>query len=243
MTLASRVKTSYLNRLDELIREGEAIPLTSHSRVTGGSAITGETFRQHYQRVSLGEWVTWRTSCAAVMEQVVPARSTLRGIVDDFAKLDNTPATRERAIGFVKGVRRELEAGSLDSLVLQIEAETLADYLDQAQGLLDDPNEHFTFAAAAIVAGAALERSLRALCSNLDPPEALQDSKGRPLSLNGLIDIIKRREVFNELQAKELRTWSALRNHAAHGQFNQFSRAQVDAMVDGVRRFLASYVR
>ena len=128
-------------------------------------------------------------------------------------------------------------------LALRIEAELLADYLDQAQALLDEPADNFTFAAAAVVAGAALEQSLRGICAALEPPESLNDAKGNPLTLGGLLDALKRRGTYNELQAKELRAWAALRNHAAHGQFDEFTRGQVDSMVAGIRRFTAEYVR
>lgn len=243
MYLTDRIRTGYLHRLDELIAEGLAIPFTSHSRWTGGNFLTGESHYQDYQLVSLSEWVAWRTSCVAVLDQVVRAESVLRPSVIGFVDLDNKPSTRERAVGFLKAVRRELEAGSLNSLTVAIEAELLADYLCQAETLLADQAQSFTFAAAAVVAGAALERSLRSICDGLTPPEPIHDAKGGQLALNGLVEALKRRQVFNELQAKELRAWSALRNHAAHGQFDEFSRDQVDAMLQGVRRFMTAYVR
>jgi hypothetical protein len=241
MAIAGRLKASVLARLDELIQEGEQIPLTSHSRVTGGNYLSGEVYRQGYQLVSLQEFVSWRTSCAAVLEQVVPASSTLHATVVGFIELDNKPSTRDRAIGFLRAVRRELDAGSLDSFAMKIEADVLSDYLDQAHTLLGDQSDGFTHIAAAVVAGAALERCLRAVCTGLAPPEPVADAKGNLLTLTPLVEALKRRQVYNELQAKELRTWAALRNHAAHGDFDQFTREQAASMVDGVGRFVSAY--
>ena len=61
--------------------------------------------------------------------------------------------------------------------------------------------------------------------------------------MSALIDALKKRTVFNELQAKELRAWATLRNSAAHGQFTDFNREQVEAMVAGILRFVTEYTR
>lgn len=61
--------------------------------------------------------------------------------------------------------------------------------------------------------------------------------------MNALIDSLKKRGVFNELQAKELRAWAALRNYAAHGNFSEFTRDQVESMVAGVLRFVTEHAR
>ena len=67
--------------------------------------------------------------------------------------------------------------------------------------------------------------------------------KGSPLGASSLIDALKRRNVFNELQAKELRAWTAVRNAAAHGNFSEFNREQVESMMSGVTRFITEYTR
>ena len=51
----------------------------------------------------------------------------------------------------------------------------------------------------------------------------------------------KKRKVFNELTAKQLRSWADIRNSAAHGKFEEFNRSQVESMVSGVLDFLARH--
>lgn len=139
-------------------------------------------------------------------------------------------------------MRRELARGSLDSLALQIEAAVLTDYMTQASGLLADTMEEFTHIPAAVLAGASLERSLRTLCQTLEPPEPVTNERDSFLGMGALIDVLKKRQAFNELQAKQLRAWAAIRNSAAHGKYDEFSRHQVEQMIEGIDAFLAQHV-
>ena len=57
-----------------------------------------------------------------------------------------------------------------------------------------------------------------------------------------LIDSLKKRNVFNEIVAKQLRTWAGIRNSAAHGEFEQFNKTQVESMLKGIELFLSQYL-
>jgi uncharacterized protein YutE (UPF0331/DUF86 family) len=83
---------------------------------------------------------------------------------------------------------------------------------------------------------------LKKLCEEHKPPIATLDAKGDPKTLNPLIDDLKKAGVFNELKAKQLRSWAAIRNKAAHGEFDQFKRTDVEQMIEGVKNFLADYL-
>lgn len=60
--------------------------------------------------------------------------------------------------------------------------------------------------------------------------------------MNPLIDDLKKAGVFNELKAKQLRSWADVRNKAAHGEFDQFNRTDVEQMMIGVTNFLADHI-
>lgn len=243
MSLPERLKTEYLARLDELIQAGEAMPMRQHSRMASHNVLSGETRYRHYDLASWPEFVEWRTSCIAVLDHVVPPTSLLRKTVDSWHSLNNEPSKVEFATAFLKSVNKELIAGSLGSLAHQIEAEVLADYLGQAEALIAGSMSGAEHVAAAVVAGAALERCLRVLCTSLTPPEPTVNDKSAPLGMTAIIDSLKRRQVYNELQAKELRAWAAIRNAAAHGDLNAFTREQVDTMVSGIARFLREHAQ
>ena len=76
---------------------------------------------------------------------------------------------------------------------------------------------------AAVLAGAVLEKGLRTICSQQQPEISTVSPKGEPKTMNPLIDDLKKAGVFNELKAKQLRSWADVRNKAAHGEFDQFN--------------------
>ncbi len=241
MSLAERVKAVYLDRLTELIQRGESLPMQQHSRVASSNYLTGEKSYRHFTRASLSEFVEWRTSCAAVLDQIVSSSSLLRKTVDQFPQWGDEPEKVKAAVAFLRSVRTELEMGSLNAIALQIENEILSDYLGQAEGILKEPEEGLSHVAAAVIAGASLERALRAMCLTLVPPEPVVNDKDGHLGMTALIESLKRRQAFNELQAKQLRAWAGIRNSAAHGKFEDFTRHQVEQMVEGIVAFVARY--
>ena len=241
MGIADRIKNKYLARLDELIQSGDTMPMSQHSTVTSANYLTGEKHYRHFNLASWPEFVEWRTSCIAVLDQVVPMSSLLRNTVNNFHALKNEPNKVQFAVAFLRSVKTEVQSGSLDSLTLQIEADVLSDYLSQAEGILKESTGELTHVPAAVLAGASLERSLRSICLRLEPPELVVNNKDGFLGMNALVDALKSRQVFNEVQAKQLRAWAAIRNSAAHGKFEDFTRHQVEQMIEGIATFIAQH--
>lgn len=242
MGIVDRVKHKYLARLDELIAAGTKMPMEQHSARTSTN-MHGESTYRHYQLANGAHFGEWRTSCVAVLDQIVSPLSLLRTTVEGIRSVSSEPSKIEFVVGFLRAVRKELEAGSLDSLARQIEAEVLSDYLDQAAATLAGEQREPSHIAAAVIAGASLERSLRALCASLSPPEPVVAPSGQNFGMSALIDALKRRQVYNEVRAKELRSWAAVRNSAAHGDFAAFNRQQVENMVSGISSFIVEFIR
>jgi hypothetical protein len=217
------------------------MPMKQHSRTTSRIYPSGESTYRHFDLAVWPAFVEWRTSCVAVLDQVVPKSSLLRKTVDELNGLGNEPSKVEFGVAFLRSVKKELEAGLLDSFARQVEAEVLSDFLDQAMAALANVGDEPNYIAAAIIAGASLERSLRAVCVSLLPEEPTTKANGSPLGMAALIESLKKRQVVTELQAKELRAWAALRNHAAHGEFDAFDRSQADSMVGGIVRFVTEF--
>lgn len=95
---------------------------------------------------------------------------------------------------------------------------------------------------AAVLAGAVLEKNLKTICQQQNPPLAIVSEKGKPLMLNALIDALKKRSIFNEVVAKQLRAWVDIRNSAAHGEFENFTKEQVGLMLIGIQSFVSNYL-
>jgi hypothetical protein len=147
-------------------------------------------------------------------------------------------------LGILEAFRDDFNQGFLDDLLLKVEAEVAADYMGQAEGLLKEGQPgKFDHVPAAVLAGAVLEKALRTLCNEHQPPVSIVNAKGEPTTLNSLIDELKKAEAFNELKAKQLRSWADIRNAAAHGHFSDFSKADVAQMISGMNNFLADYLK
>jgi hypothetical protein len=129
------------------------------------------------------------------------------------------------------------------SLYQQIEDNVVADYMGQAEQLLGEGvSGHHDHVPAAVLAGAVLEDALRRLCQRQSPPVEILKPNNKNKMLNDLINDLKTAQVYSELKAKELRLWAGIRNAAAHGQFEEFDRAEVESMIKGVQNFLANYL-
>jgi hypothetical protein len=134
------------------------------------------------------------------------------------------------------------ENGFLDDLTDQIEAEIASDYMGQAERLLGEGSSgKYDHVPAAVLAGAVLEKTLRTLCASQTPQISILKPNGEAKTLNPLIDDLKGASVYNELKAKQLRGWADIRNKAAHGEFDQFKKEDVEQMIEGVSNFLADY--
>ncbi len=233
-------KQKYLRHLDELISQAESLPVDSRRERVYTLYDGNETYRTVHFLI-FTEFVQWRTSAASVLDVVVPRTSIHRKTVDDFPNLKNEPSYRDYGVAFLKSIRHDFEQGLFEDISSEIDAEISAEYLSQAEALLahSRPNDRGEVAAA-VITGAVLEHGLRMLCGKLEPKEPVE-SGGKALTLGGLIDALKKRAVFNELTAKQLRGWADIRNAAAHGKFDEFTRQQVEGMVAGVTGFLARH--
>jgi Tfp pilus assembly protein PilN len=143
----------------------------------------------------------------------------------------------------LRGVKDDFEQGFLDDLATAIEAEIASNYMGQAEHLLAEGQRgKFDHVPAAVLAGAVLENSLRTICGQQQQPIAINNSNGDFKTLSPLVDDLKRAGVFNEAKAKQLRAWADIRNLAAHGEFTQFTRSDVEAMISGINNFLADHL-
>jgi Domain of unknown function (DUF4145) len=149
-----------------------------------------------------------------------------------------------RIRGVLEALDDDLREGFLGDLKTQVEAELAADYLSQAESLISEgARGQFDHVAAAVLAGAVLEKALRTLCGQQHPSIPLMSKKGQPKTLNPLIDDLKKAGLFNEAKAKQLRAWADVRNHAAHGEFSAFSASDVEHMIQGIQNFLADHLK
>jgi hypothetical protein len=242
MNLPKHVKSQYLARFDDLIKEGTAIvnSIQVHPPGNYGNVVMMyTTYKWDSQRVE-----KWKTSCLSLFQPLVSKGTKLFGQIDLFASTTGEKPKMQKALGILEAFRDDFDKGFLDDFLLKVEAEVAADYMGQADALLKEGQPGaFDHVPAAVLSGAVLEKALRTLCDRQQPQIPITNANGDSKTLNPLIDDLKKTGVFNELKAKQLRAWADIRNKAAHGEFNQFTKGDVEQMLAGIANFLADYLQ
>lgn len=248
MKLPDAILAKTLARFDSLIADGRNIlasaqdlpPSTHQNRVTGEVI----QFGQGYKKLDPERFIEWRTKVATLLALVVPNGHVHRKAVEEMPQLQDSHQRLQQAVSLLRGIKDDFEKGFLDDMATAIEAEIASDYMGQAEQLLAESHRgKFDHVPAAVLGGAVLENALRKLCDQHQPPIAQKAPNGNHKTLTPLIDELKKAGVFNEAKAKQLRAWADIRNLAAHGEFNQFKRTDVEAMISGINNFLADHLK
>lgn len=121
--------------------------------------------------------------------------------------------------------KEDYDGGYLSSVRNLVQAELFSDEIEQARELLKGGYS----SAAAVVAGVVLETTLRQMCTD----QGL--SVGKLDKMNA--DLAKA-EQYSLLVQKRITALADVRNNAAHGHPEAFSKADVEDMITYVERFL-----
>lgn len=237
--LPPNLLSKYLTRFDELIAEGEyisqAIKKVPSERYPGDYSFKNSEFQL---------LAKWKINCASLLDQLLPPQSIHKELINEIKRIkDSSKYSLEICIYKLKAIKEDYERGFLGDLMLQVESEIAADYMGQAEQLLNEGQTgKYDHVPAAVLSGAVLEKALRTLCERQSPPVPTVNEKKQPLTLNPLIDALKKAGVFNETLAKQLRAWADIRNNAAHGDFDKFDSSAVKLMIQGINHFLAIHM-
>lgn len=122
--------------------------------------------------------------------------------------------------------KEDFEGGYLSSYKSIVQAEVFDSELEQASELLNSGY----FSAAAVIAGVVLETSLRELCDREKIPHGKLDKMNADLVKAG---------VLNKIVQKQITAYAGIRNSAAHGKNEEFSKTDVVQMIQGIEHILA----
>jgi hypothetical protein len=140
----------------------------------------------------------------------------------------------------LKAFVRFAKKGLIDGISIkrQAEIDVVSDILSQANVLLEDKRVHP--AAACVVAGAALEEYLRNWMEENGEKLGTNDEK----SIGGYAAILKRKNLIDRQDIKDITSWAGLRNSAAHGDWVSVeSREKIEIMVKGINLFLRKHLK
>ena len=131
----------------------------------------------------------------------------------------------------LKGVffaaKEDFEGGYLVSVKNLICAELFDSELEQSKELLAAGYK----SAAAVIAGVVLETTLRSLCDENEITHGKLDKMNSDLAKKG---------IYNSLVQKRITALAGIRNSAAHGNQDEFEKADVENMIIEIERFIAT---
>lgn len=211
-------------RFSELAEQLEEIAAAKESRA---SPLTGTASTYVDQNALLNWKVKAKTllvnTCGASSQQLTSfiAAEKAPGMATNYEILKQLRAV-------FLAVKEDFEGGYLNSLRNLVQAEVFSSELEQAEELFD--RGYAT--AAAVIAGVVLETSLRDLCSI----NGIEHG-----SMNKMNDDLAKAGAYNANQKKQIASLSAIRNSAAHGKPEEFTKDQVRGMIDDVQRFLVAH--
>jgi hypothetical protein len=138
--------------------------------------------------------------------------------------------------GIITSIKHDFDNGLLNNLRALIQADIFADFLEMGEYLLSEGYKD----AAAVIIGAVLEDSLRKICEKNGIKT--NNKVGKPLTIDPLNIALAKADIYNKLTQKQITTFAHIRNKAAHGEFQEYDKAQVDMMLLFVRNFAAEYL-
>ena len=125
--------------------------------------------------------------------------------------------------------KNDYKKGYLSSIKTLVQAEVFESQLEQSQELLDNGYK----LASAVIAGIVLETGLREICSRENILHGKLDKMNADLAKKG---------IYNKLQQKRITALADIRNSAAHGKDNEFTKEDVQKMIRDIEDFLAKYL-
>jgi len=138
--------------------------------------------------------------------------------------------TMESYISFVKaGLYAEI------SPQRRAQLDVVSDLLEQANSLLENGRVHP--AAPAVLIGATLEEFLRNWIEAENLPLG-----GKKASLDAYCKVLRESELITKQDAKDITAWAGIRNHAAHGEWEEVTdKNRIRLMLEGVNLFMRKY--
>lgn len=160
-----------------------------------------------------------------------------------FVHLEKVRRTAEpkvilwHVVSALEGFINYVENGLLEGVSIQRKAQidVVSDFLDQANTLLGSKDVHP--AAPTVIIGAALEEFLRNWIE-----EAGLSLGGQKPGLDSYAKVLREADLITKQDVKDITSWAGLRNHAAHGEWDEVSdKNRISVMLEGVNFFMRKY--
>ena len=137
-------------------------------------------------------------------------------------------------IGIAKALLSDIQNNFMESFEELLHGDTFSNFLEMSSHLLEKKYKD----PAAVLAGSTLEVHLRNLCNKYS---VTATSKGKPKKADALNAELKIARIYTLSDQKQITAWLAIRNDAAHGNYEKYTKEQVQLLIDGVRNFITRY--
>jgi hypothetical protein len=143
-----------------------------------------------------------------------------------------------RVAGALRALRSDVQAGYTLRLAELIHADLFADYMEMASHLLQSGYQN----AAAVIGGSTLEAHLRRLAvkNGVATTSEKNGDEPKPRKAETLNADLVKANAYGKLEQKYVTAWLDLRNNAAHGHYEKYSKEQVDVFLSGIRQFMTA---
>lgn len=207
-------------RFAELAEKADAISAAKTFDFVGDSG-------EHYYNVNSADAKGWSTNVLNLLQRVFREDSIhFKHFTEESKDIYNSEKQFLRSLAIFQAAREDYQGGYLFNLESLVKAEVFDDVLEQAAALLKagykDP--------ACVIAGVALETTLKDLCSRNSISHAKLDKMNSDLAKAG---------VYNKGMQKQITAWADRRNSAAHGDWTSYTDSDVNDMINGVTRVIA----
>jgi hypothetical protein len=174
------------------------------------------------------------TAFRAAVERLAPPGSAYLVHCENIISDDSHQAFQlERLAGVAQAVYDDYRAGALVSVKALIKAQVFGDFIEMAEHLLESGYKD----PAAVLIGGVLEGELKTMAQRRGLKVATDD--GRPLKAEALNSALAAAACYDKLEQKNVTAWLDLRNKAAHAEYGKYTFEHVQAMLLGVRHFVA----
>jgi len=220
----SELDQKFLDKIQELIQLGEQVKQTRYSKSTGNMVVIGDA------GVDSGSAHQWGTSCLNLFRRVFGQDSVhYENFQAKFPRFHNySPVTQ--ALGVLRAAKDDYERGFLFDTRTLIEVEVFDDFPGARRALA-----WRWLLPARSSGGCILEDSLRKLCTRQEVSLSVKPKLG---TMNAGL---AKQGVYNKLTQKRITALADIRNKAAHGEWDECTKADVEDMLRGVRQFMETH--
>lgn len=213
----------HAKRFIELTQQLEQIQATKTVRP---SSLTGSS----YMHIDSMLVLNWAVKVRSLLERLgTETASQLKSFVEaeKYRPMETELDRLNRLEAIFLATKEDFEGGYLVSFRSLVQAEVFTSELEQADELLSSGYA----TAAAVIAGVVLETTLRDMCTAHGIDHGKLDKMNAELAKAG---------AYHTTQQKRITALAGIRNSAAHGKPEEFTKADVRGMIDDVERFLAA---